>query len=183
MAGESKNDRRSRIREQFWPDADAWTGGEHDKGWFKSPRTLPLILALLRSKELSGTADPTAVYLELLSRQFGDGVVEIQNEAEHAYAAGYNSSRAIRTWQEQMRLLERLGFIKVKGIGKHAFKYVLIVHPATAINALHETARIPADWWDAYCDRRLQTKELSYAERQAARARSKIRTIEKAESA
>jgi hypothetical protein len=168
------DERRQRIREEFWPDEDAWTGGEHDKGWFKAPRTLPLILTLMRSKDLSGTSDPSNVYLELLSRQFGDGVVEIQNEAEHAYAAGYSSTRAVRTWQDLMRCLEKLGFIKIKGIGKNAFKYVLIVHPATVIKRLQDDGNIPQEWLDAYRDRRTQTKELSYEERLAVRSRSKI---------
>jgi hypothetical protein len=46
-----------------------------DDGWFKAPRTLPLILALIRDKKLTPKGDPTSVYLELLSRQFGDGIV------------------------------------------------------------------------------------------------------------
>jgi len=133
MATKVKSDRLQKIRQEFWPEVDVWTGGEHDKGWFKAPRTLPLILALIQDKKLSESSDPTRVYLELLSRQFGDGVVEIQNEAEHAYAAGYTSSRATRTWQDHMRCLERLGFIKIKGIGKHAFKYVALVHPVSAL--------------------------------------------------
>jgi len=35
-------------------------------GWFKSPRTLPLILALLFAKELTAGRDISRVYLELL---------------------------------------------------------------------------------------------------------------------
>ena len=50
MATKTKSDRLQKIREEFWPLLDVWTGGEHDKGWFKAPRTLPLILALIQSK-------------------------------------------------------------------------------------------------------------------------------------
>ena len=173
MAG-SRSERREKIREEFWPGEDAWTGGDPEKGWFKAPRTLPLLLGLMRSKGLTGNADPSSVYLELLSRQFGDGVVEIQNEAEHAYASGYASTRAVRTWQEQMKRLEALGFIKIKGIGKQAFKYILIVHPSQVVKSLLEQNKLPEGWWDAYRDRRIQTKEPSYEERQALKARAKI---------
>jgi hypothetical protein len=183
MATKVKSDRLQKIRQEFWPEVDVWTGGEHDKGWFKAPRTLPLILALIQDKKLSESSDPTRVYLELLSRQFGDGVVEIQNEAEHAYAAGYTSSRATRTWQDHMRCLERLGFIKIKGIGKHAFKYVALVHPVSALEELRKKNLVPQDWWDAFTDRRIQTGELSYEERAAVHERSKIKLIDQAQSA
>jgi len=175
----AQSERLRRVREEFWPDGDAWTGAAPiDDGWFKAPRTLPLVLALIRDKRLTPKSDPTSVYLELLSRQFGDGVVEIQNQAEHAYAAGYATQRgANRTWEEHMRLLESLGFIKIKAVGANPFKYVLIVHPATAIHELDEKGLIPKEWMAVYQDRRIVTKELSYEERQAARGRSKIQSI------
>ena len=176
----AQSERLRKVRDEFWPNADPWTGGEHDDGWFKAPRTLPLVLSLIRDKRLSPRSDPTNVYLELLSRQFGEGVVEIQNEAEHAYAAGYTSARAKRTWEDHMRLLDSLGFIKIKGIGPNPYKYVLIVHPATAIHELNHKGLVPKDWMDVYRDRRILTKELSYEDRQAARQRSKIKPIEAA---
>jgi hypothetical protein len=131
----AQSERLRNVRDEFWPDADAWTGAQNiDDGWFKAPRTLPLILSLIRDKKLTKKDDPTRVYLELLSRQFGDGIVEIQNQVEHAYAAGYTSPRgAKRTWEGHMRLLESLGFIKIQGVGPNPFKYVLMVHPSTAI--------------------------------------------------
>jgi hypothetical protein len=161
----SAGERRQRIRDEFWATEDAWTG-EDEKGWFRAPRTIPLVLALIASKELSGNTDPTRVYLELIARQIDGGVVEIEHEADHAFAAGYEGARATRTWQERMRLLEKLGFIKIKAIGNHTFKYVLIVHPTTAIHCLKEQGKIPQKLWDAYRDRQIQTKEPSYSERQ-----------------
>jgi hypothetical protein len=44
--------RREELRNQYWPTEDLWTG-EHEKGWFPAPRTLPLILTLLSSKQIS----------------------------------------------------------------------------------------------------------------------------------
>jgi hypothetical protein len=136
-------------------------------------------LSLIRDKRLTAKGDPTNVYLELLSRQFGDGIVEIQNQAEHAYAAGYTSQRgATRTWEEHMRTLDTLGFIKIKGVGPNSFKYILIVHPSTAIHELNQRNLVPKEWMDVYRDRCIVTKELSYEARQAARQRSKIKTID-----
>jgi hypothetical protein len=156
----AQSERLRNVRDEFWPDADPWTGEANlDDGWFKAPRTLPLILSLIRDKSLTPKSDPTTVYLELLSRQFGDGIVEIQNQAEHAYAAGYTSKRgAKRTWEDHMRLLETLGFIKIKGVGPNPFKYVLIVHPSTAIHELAEKGMVPKDWMDVYRDRCIVTK-------------------------
>jgi len=134
----------------------------------------------MRDKALTPKGDPTSVYIELLSRQFGDGIVEIQNQAEHAYAAGYTSERgAKRTWEEHMHSLESLGFIKIQGVGPNHFKYVLIVHPSTAIHELDKKGLVPKEWMAVYQDRYTTTKELSYESRQAARKRAKIQSIEK----
>ena len=60
---------RDKIRRKFFPGEDAWTG-ENEKGWYKSPRTLPLILSLISSKAVSGRCDPTRVYLCNVSHCF-----------------------------------------------------------------------------------------------------------------
>src|SRR5437870_3698938 len=49
--------RRLAARQEFWPNDTAWTG-ENEKGWFRAPRTLPLLLALIASKQVSGNTDP-----------------------------------------------------------------------------------------------------------------------------
>jgi hypothetical protein len=53
-------EKREKLRNEYWPDEDAWTG-VNEKGWFRAPRTLPLLLSLMRSKALSGRVDPTGV--------------------------------------------------------------------------------------------------------------------------
>ena len=75
------------MRKEFWDGEDAWTGMD-EKGWFKAPRTIPLIMTLLGSKSIRGKTDPTQVYLELLSRHVDGGVIEMAHEGEHAFAAG-----------------------------------------------------------------------------------------------
>jgi len=179
---EAQSERLRRIRDEIWPNADPWTGAATiDDGWFKAPRTLPLILGLMRDKNLTPKSDPSSVYLELLSRQFGDGIVEIQNQAEHAYAAGYSTKRGIeRTWEEHMRLLESLGFIKIHGVGPNRFKYVLIVHPSTVVHELRSKGVVSDEWMALYRDRCVITKELSYEQRQMVRSGPEVMSAEKA---
>jgi len=157
-------EKRETIRNDYWPADDAWTG-VNEKGWFRAPRTLPLLLTLLRFKNLSGRLDPTPVYLELLARHFDNGVIEMTHEGDHAYAAGYSGKRAMRSWQERMKLLERLGFIRVKPIGNQKHRYVLIVHPTTAVERLRTKNLVSQEWLEAYRARQRETREESYEDR------------------
>ena len=156
-------EKREKARNEYFPREDAWTGA-NEKGWFRAPRTLPLLLSLMRSKALSGRLDPTQVYLELLARHIDGGVIEMAHEADHAYAAGYMGARAVRTWQERMKLLEQLGFIQTKRIGQRC-RWVLIVHPAAVVEQLRAKDLVLPGWWDAYRSRQMETKEESYEER------------------
>jgi len=164
---------RDRIRQRFFAREDAWTG-ENEIGWFRAPRTLPLILNLIASKAVSGKCDPSKVYLELWARHMGGGVIEMRHEGEHAYAAGYSGARGIRTWQERMNLLERNGIIKTKRIGNQRHKYVLLVHPTTFVEKLRQEGKVDDAWLDAYGDRQLETKEPSFEARKRARATRKV---------
>jgi hypothetical protein len=150
-------ERRAQHKERFWKDEESFNGT--GSGWFKSPRTLPLILALLSQKQLTGGRDVARVYLELLSRHMDGGVIEIGNEADHAYAAGYAGTRAIRTWSERMQLLEKLGFIKTKKVGGQRYKLVLLTDPVNAVASLYRQRRVPEAWFEAYSLRLLETKE------------------------
>jgi hypothetical protein len=148
----AKTEQRRKKRDEFWPNEDAWTG-EGEKGWFFAPRTLPLILSLLKSKAISGRSDPTKVYLELWARHIDGGLIEMEHEGVHAYAAGYAGKRGVHTLQEQMKILEKNGFIRTRRIGNQQYRYVLLVHPTTAIKRLRDAGKVPDDWWATYRDR------------------------------
>jgi hypothetical protein len=154
--------RRDNIKGELWPEEIAWTGEKPEKGWFRAPRTLPLVLMLLSDKKLSGTADLGRVYLELLARHWDAGVIEMASPGEHSYAAGYAGRRGVRSWQERMKLLEELGFIKSRSGGNLQYKYVLLVHPTVAIQALHEDDKLPKAWWDNYRMRQMEATEAPY---------------------
>src|SRR5688572_468763 len=76
-----------------------------------------------------------------------------------AYDAGYSGGRALRTWQERMRLLEKLGFIRAQGIANQRHRYVLMVEPSVAVTALHRKGLVDDDWLATYDARRIATKE------------------------
>lgn len=84
------------------------------------------------------------------------------HEADHAFASGFESSRAVRSWQERMSILEENGFIKTKKVGNQRFKYVAIIHPTTAIQRLYEKGKVAESWWDAYIVCKRETKEATY---------------------
>ena len=159
------SNRRERLREEFWPDEDPWTGVD-EKGWFRAPRTLPLIMDLLGSKSVNQKQqDVTRVYLDLWSRHIDGGIIEMSEPARHAYAAGYRGPRALRTWSERMKVLEDSGFIKAKEVEGQRYRYVLLIHPTIAIQRLRDAGKIDDQWWDTYRARQIQTKESSYEER------------------
>lgn len=176
----TKADKKRRLlRKKFWPTEDAWTG-QDEVGFFQAPRSLPLILYRVMGKRLRANRDVARVYLELWARHIGQGVIEMAHEAEHAFFSGYTGARAVRTWRERMNDPEKLGFIKINRIGDH-IKLVLLVHPAYILHRLREEEKIDQDVWDAYEQRRIDTKEPSHEERlKKGEERKKVVTINKA---
>ncbi|MBW8875700.1 MAG: hypothetical protein JF614_12115 [Acidobacteria bacterium] len=147
--GNTKADkRREELREQFWPDSEGriWKGPK-EKGYWCSPRFLPLILHLTTYKKIVGNHNCSTVYLDLFSRDFGQGIIEIRDEDEHAYYSGYEGSRSRRTWQERIHSLEKAGFIQVTHKGNHLIGYVLLIHPLQVAQALRSEGKIESKWW------------------------------------
>ena len=153
--------RREELRKEYWPDEIVWTG-ENEKGWFRAPRTLSLIMVLLRSKAISGKQDPTSVYLELLARHKDSAVIDMESEGEHSFAAGYSDKRGTRTWQERMKILEKHGFIKTVAAGNTRYKHVLLIHPSIAVKKLYDANKIPKKWWETYRGQQIKDKETKH---------------------
>lgn len=178
MVKTASGEKREKLKEQFFNEEEAWTG-DKEKGWFRAPRTLPLILDLLSSKELCGKVSPAKVYLELLSRHFDGGIVEINDEGSHAYASGYTSTRSVRTWQERMKQLEKIGFIKTTQIGNQRYKYVLLVHPTVVIEKLRKEGKIDQTWYNTYRARQIEVKEDSFEDREKKKGQKVVPLIRK----
>lgn len=171
---------REEIKDEFWKDDIAWTGEKPEQGWFRAPRTLPLILNLLRTEKITDSRlDPAGVYLELLARHRDSGIVEMETDGEHSYAAGYAGPRGVRTWQERMNLLEKLGLIKSTGSGNQKYKYVLLIHPTIWVKKLHDEAKIDDRWWETYRQRQIEAKERSYDKLVSKDDEGKVLQIEK----
>lgn len=163
LGGKGATERRTNVREEYWPTDAAWMGSD-DKGYFNAPRSLPLVLRALSSKKVSKGKDPSGVYLELMSRHWDSGVVEMTHEEDHAFGAGYSSGNATKTWRERMRLLEELGFIKSKGSGLRPYANVLLIHPSVAMQGLRDRGLIPDELWNAYREVQRTSKERTAEE-------------------
>jgi hypothetical protein len=89
---------REEIKAEFWADEIAWTGDKPATGWFRAPRTLPLILTLLADKKISpasgrcsllSAGPPLSLLLGVPAARFPNGSPEIEYKNEEvARAAG-----------------------------------------------------------------------------------------------
>jgi hypothetical protein len=105
---------------------------------------------LARNRIITGRLDCSSVYLELLSRDFGQGLVEILDEDEHAFCAGYFGNRAIRSWRERIDMLVSVGFIRTSPRGNRRVGYVLLVSHSLIVERLREEKKIDDAWWQVY---------------------------------
>ena len=108
----------------------------------RCPRLLPWIMVLIRHLAGKGK-DPTGIYWELWCRDMGQGIIQINDEQECAYASGYTSSRALRTWREHVQLLVDLHFLKVERNGNREVGYVLLLNPLKIARWYHERNKAP----------------------------------------
>jgi hypothetical protein len=146
--------RRQEIREEFWPDAAAWVWDPNTqklKGFVGVSRLMPWITTLIR--HLSKSGDPTGVYWEFWCRHMGQGVVEVKDEEECAFAAGYTSSRALRTWYEHVLLLKELHFIDFREVGRRKVGYVFLPDPLSVARWYYEQDQTPKGWWASFKSR------------------------------
>jgi predicted phage terminase large subunit-like protein len=69
--------------------------------------------------------------------------------------------RQVRSWQERMRMLEAWGFIKTQRIGNEPYRYVLMIDPVVAVEALDKKGLVDESWRATYDARRIATKEAA----------------------
>ena len=147
--------RRRRLREeQFGADSwnEVWQGPDEKKGYACVPRVLPVLLQLAHDKAVTLATDCRSTYLELLTRNWGQGFIEIRDEQEHALRAGYTSPRSLRTWRERMRLLKNAGFIEMREKAFRPIGYVLLRHPHKVIGDLRAAHKVDGQLWLLYCE-------------------------------
>lgn len=81
-------------------------------------------------------------------------------DEEHAFAAGYEGKRGVRSWRERIHVLETAGIIRTRSVGGKKFAYVLLVHPALFVEELRTAGKVTDSWYEAYRIRRAETGEL-----------------------
>jgi hypothetical protein len=147
--------KRTAARDELWPGSAGWfwDPGHNDvKGFATMSRLMPWILLLIR--DLAGKGiNPSGAYLDLWCRDFGQGLVEIKDEEECAFAAGYRGQRGVRTWREHMQRLVELHFIKVEAKGNREFAFVLLLDPLAVARWYKDQGKTPPGWWTSFSDR------------------------------
>ena len=82
------------------------------------------------------------------------GLIEISDEQEsRAFASGYASTRAVRTWREHMQKLVEMGFILAQPTGNREYGHVLLLNPLAVCHRLKIEGKLPEGWWAAFAAR------------------------------
>jgi hypothetical protein len=149
--------RRERQRDTFYPGAADYIYPQlREEGWGRIPRNLPLILAIIDAVKAQNPKqkglDVTRTYLDLFANNLGEGVVEVKNEQDFAFRAGFTSNdRGMRSWKERLAVLEELGFIKMHHAASKRIDFILMVHPRKVVKHLHRVQRLEdGPLWDAF---------------------------------
>ncbi len=148
--GDSK---REELRESLWPSSGSfifdYKQRAKTKGFARMSRLMPwvahLIGILARPRP-----DPSPVFWELWCRDWGQGIVTITDEEECAYAAGYASSRGLRTWRAHMLTLKELGFILTKPLGRREYGQVFLPNPLGVCARYQIENKVPEAWWTSF---------------------------------
>lgn len=130
------SDKTVALRERFWPELtyeELWSRKEFD-GFVTIPRTMPIILGIIN--DLTKNQPAASTYLSLWCRAFDEMYISLQNSEDIAFSAGFTGQRAVRTWQERMRSLENLGFIKVAAGPRGNLSHAAIPNPHFVIRRL-----------------------------------------------
>jgi hypothetical protein len=155
--------KRRALRDQLFPNCEAelWNR-KAVNGFTTIPRTLGLILTLLEQMfDRKKGHDVSRPYFELWCRAFDDYFIEVTDAEAFAFSAGFVSKgRNVRSWEERIKMLAALGFIKVAPNGSRKQGYILLVDPHKVVKRLRSEGKIPDEWWGAYTKR---ASEIGYA--------------------
>tara|TARA_Y100000815_G_scaffold252830_1_gene257543 strand:- start:3331 stop:3891 length:561 start_codon:yes stop_codon:yes gene_type:complete len=131
------------LRAKLWPDLspeDLWHRNVYD-GFTSIPRTMPLIMNIIDDLA-PGSKRTSMTYLALWGQAFDEMYVSLQNADELAFYSGYTGQRAVRSWKERLKELDKLGFIRTASGTAGEFSHAVILNPHFAIRRLH-AAKIP----------------------------------------
>ena len=130
-------ERQLKIRADLWPQLDVsrlWSRKTH-KGFTSVPRTLPLIMHCM--DEMSKRHPLSRTYFDLWCRMFDENFVSLSKAEEMAYHAGYTGQRAVTTWRDRIRRLEKLGFIATAPGASGDLSHAVIFNPYLVLKEHH----------------------------------------------
>jgi len=95
--------------------------------------------------------DLSRVYQELWYRVNDDGLVEIRDEKEIAFACGYApDSRGVRSLKDRIRQLKDLGFVRTAKRFTQEHYYVFIQNPELVVRKVEDKGKLPEAWVSEY---------------------------------
>ena len=157
-------------RKKFWPEVDEnglWDRKDRTRcnGFTTMPRTMPNIMGIIDSLTKGKPSSPT--YLVLWCRVTDEMVIRIQNPIYLAAESGFSHQRQVTTWENRMKSLVELGFIKATAGQAGPYEFVLVMNPYLVIYALHEKEQIPVSLYNALQLRAMEigAKDLEIAEK------------------
>jgi len=153
--------RRETLREQLWPGSSSriWNR-KKESGFCTIPRTLGVIMTLIEQLADKGK-DVSRIYFELWCRAFDDYLIEVGDAEGFAFASGLTApGRNVRSWDERLGVLAKLGLIEVAPRGTKRHGYILLLDPHKVVKQLHDKGKVSAEWWGAYIQR---AAEIGYS--------------------
>ncbi|XXF76591.1 hypothetical protein P2318_26555 [Myxococcaceae bacterium GXIMD 01537] len=144
--------RRIARRDTFFPGAADYIWPQaKEEGWALLPRNIGLLLAIIDTLKEKG-ADPGRTYIDLLANNLGEGIVEVNREADFALRAGLSSGeRGVRSWEERLEILAQLGFIKIQRGPTKRIDFIVLVHPRKVVKQLRRKGVLKDDaLWNAF---------------------------------
>jgi len=161
-AKQALEEKRKALRDQLFPNCqpDLWNRKVVTGGFTTIPRTLGLIMTLLEAMfHRKKGHDISRTYFELWCRAFDDYFIEVTDIESFAFAAGFVTTRSVRSWGERVKVLANLGFIKTAPNGSKKQAYILLLDPHKVVKNLKHSGNVPQEWWGAYTKR---ASEIGY---------------------
>lgn len=148
---------RKELRNELWSEVneeDIWM--KPSKGFTQIPRCFPQICQIL--DKFAGKGVPVAsTYLSLFCNYFEEGIVEVTDSSRFAFESGFSRARAVTTWLSRLKKLENMGVIKGVTVGGVPYRYILLMCPYKAVEALYQDTD-KDDLYTSYIARKHETR-------------------------
>lgn len=136
--GAAFSQKEIKRRGQLWSglNPDALWNRKIQHGFTTVPRNMGLMMTII--DDLTKGRPASLTYFELWCRAKDEMFTSLAHKESIAFHSGFTGQRAVRTWTERMKLLQKLGFIDIKPGASGALTYALIWNPYHVIQRLWE---------------------------------------------